>query len=101
MNLIQILLPVYDNNGKPFTHGDHQRVQKELTRQFGGLTAYARAPAKGLWRKGQSMKRDEIVVYEVMVAKRNATWWQKYRATLEKRFRQEKIIIRSQKISVL
>jgi hypothetical protein len=101
MNLIQILLPVYDNDGKPFARAFHRRVQKELTTQFGGLTAYSRAPADGLWRKGKTTKHDDIVVYEVMAEKRNAKWWQAYRVKLEKRFRQEEIIIRAQTISIL
>ncbi|PIK71011.1 hypothetical protein CS379_21625, partial [Methylobacterium frigidaeris] len=45
--LIQILLPLSDNQGRPFAKAEYVRVREKLTRQFGGLTAFTRSPAKG------------------------------------------------------
>ena len=72
-------------------------MQRELADRFGGVTAYARAPAKGVWkpRRGRTEK-DDIVVYEVMVEKLERRWWATYRTQLEARFRQEEIVIRAQ-----
>src|SRR5687768_4274806 len=39
MHLIQILLPVYDNDGKSFPASRYADVRRELTERFGGLTA--------------------------------------------------------------
>jgi hypothetical protein len=54
--LIQILLPLVDNEGQPFPHSDYMRVRSELTERFGGLTAFTRAPAEGFvggeWQDG-------------------------------------------------
>lgn len=65
--LIQILLPLYDNSGTPFRQQDYTRVRDELAERFGGVTAYLRSPAEGMWRETPSLTiRDEIVIYEVM-----------------------------------
>src|SRR4051812_34460635 len=97
MNLVQILLPVYDDRGNRFPQAMYDEVARELTESFGGLTAYVRAPAKGLWeeRPGET-RRDDIVVYEVMVESLDERWWRDYRAALEGRFRQDELVVRAQ-----
>jgi hypothetical protein len=52
MHLIQILLPLADNAGHPFPDDVLQAIQTELSERFGGLTAYNRAPARGVWTEG-------------------------------------------------
>src|SRR6202521_5019616 len=67
MHLIQILLPIYDNTGEPFGEQYYSSVRQELTDRFGGLTAFTRAPAQGLWKnQGETTTHDDIVVFEVM-----------------------------------
>src|SRR5687768_389610 len=97
--LVQILLPVYDAAGERFAQSMYDEVARELTQGFGGLTAYVRAPAKGLWeeRPGET-HRDDIVIYEVMVEALDAEWWRHYRGDLEKRFRQDELVVRAQEI---
>jgi hypothetical protein len=41
MYLIQLLLPLYDNEKRPFTRLDFDSVRKDLTERFGGVTAFA------------------------------------------------------------
>ena len=67
MHLIQILLPLRDNAGQPFPRAHYAEVRAELTERFGGLTAYSRAPAEGVWDEGGDGPpvRDDIVVHEV------------------------------------
>lgn len=97
MHLIQILLPLRDNDGWPFPPGLHAAVRRELAERFGGLTAYSRAPAEGLWEgdAGASAGRDDIVVLEVMAEQLDAAWWRSYREDLERRFRQESVVVRA------
>lgn len=97
MQLVQILLPLRGPQGNAFPHAEYSRVAEELTGQFGGMTAYTRAPASGLWqeRDGETT-RDDIVVYEVMVDKLDAVWWSGYRRTLEARFAQQELVVRAQ-----
>src|SRR5690606_24272515 len=67
MHLIEVLLPVYDNKGIPFPRGMFDEVRRELTDQFGGVTAFVRAPAEGLWKEEDgAVVRDDIVLFEVM-----------------------------------
>ena len=101
MHLVQILLPLYDNAGAPLPRALYDRVRKELTRRFGGLTAFMRAPGEGHWRNEGETKRDDIVVFEVMTENLDLAWWRAYRRELEQGFRQEAIVIRVQDIQVL
>lgn len=91
MYLVQLLLPRYDES-----------VARELTERFGGLTAYARAPAKGRWKPSpRKTVRDDIVVYEVMVDALDVGWWKRYRTQLERRFEQEELVVRAHRIERL
>jgi hypothetical protein len=101
VQLIQLLLPLYDNEGQAFPESQFAQVRKELTERFGGLTAYTRAPAQGLWQDAGGTKRDDIVVFEVMVAELDRAWWADYRVRLEKSFRQELIVIRAQAATLI
>lgn len=95
MRLIQILLPVRDNEGVALERALHDAVRRELTDAFGGVTAYQRAPASGLWDEGSEVVRDDIVIYEVMAESLDDRWWREYRASLERRFRQDEVVIRA------
>ncbi|HYE92005.1 MAG TPA: hypothetical protein VEA38_13330 [Terriglobales bacterium] len=66
------------------------------------MTAYARAPATGLWvpQPGRTT-RDDIVVYEVMVEELDRAWWGAYRRALEARFAQDELVIRAHLIERL
>jgi hypothetical protein len=83
VHLVQLLLPLYDNAGAPFPRTQYERVTAELTGSFGGLTAYTRAPAEGLWsEQGEGTRRDDIVVYEMhdgpaRSAARGAVTWKR------------------------
>ena len=101
MHLVQILLPV-TVDGEPVPRDHFRAVTRELTDRFGGLTAYTRAPASGLWQSPTgSTTADEVVVYEVMVSDLDRAWWSDYRRALEVRFRQEEIVLRVQAIERL
>jgi len=94
-HVVQILLPAYDNAGRRFPTEHYNDVRTKLTDRFGGLTSYSRAPAEGLWDSGSTVKRDDIVVVEVMVESLDRTWWKNYRSELEQLFRQDQIVIRA------
>ena len=94
IHIVQILLPVFDNEGREFDASHYTHVRTELADRFGGLTAYSRAPAEGLWGNEGALKRDDIVVFEVMVETLDRDWWSSYRKALEHRFRQDSIMMR-------
>jgi hypothetical protein len=103
MHLIQIFLPLRDNRGKPFAQRHFDVLAEELTQRFGGLTTYMRAPAEGMWKKKSRnrLQHDEIVIYEIMARDIDRTWWKQRRLALEKSFRQEQILIRGHRITLL
>lgn len=102
MQLVQLLLPLYDNTGAQFPKHLYLQVRNELIERFGGLTAYTQAPANGLWQEsGEDLVRDDLVTYEVMVEELDPAWWHQYRAMLEIRFRQEQLVIRAHPIRLL
>jgi hypothetical protein len=100
-HLIQILLPLTDNSGKPLPGKLFQEIKEELTARFKGLTVYSRAPAEGLWKPSQGTKRDEIIVYEVMTCRMQRAWWRDFRVRLERLFRQESVVIRAHTLTLL
>src|SRR6185436_14131610 len=55
MHLVQLLLPLMDQDGKPFPRSQYRKIREVLTERFGGLTAYTRAPAEGLWDEGDQV----------------------------------------------
>ncbi len=102
MHLVQLLLPIHDNQRQPFPGEVYLQVRQELTDQFGGLTIYTRAPAEGLWRgNGNGTSKDDIVIFEVMTETLDRPWWSAYRRDLESRFRQDVIVIRAQATQLL
>lgn len=102
MHLIQILLPLYDNNGEPFPQLEYVQVRDELTDRFGGITTYVRSPAEGLWKETPTMTvRDDIVIYEVMTETLYRDWWKGYREKLARRFRQDMLIVRVSEVELM
>jgi hypothetical protein len=101
MYLIQLLIPLYDNAGQRFSQTMYSGMEHELAERFGGLTAFTRAPAQGLWKNAGETARDDIVVFEVMSPALDREWWAHYRASLEALFRQDHLIIRAQAIEPL
>ena len=102
MHLVQLLLPLRDNHGEPFGREMIDMVRHELTERFGGATLYARAPALGLWKDGEGQTaRDDVVVAEVMAGHLDREWWRLYRAELERRFRQEQLVVRAMELTLL
>ena len=102
MHLIQILLPLYDNDGQPFTLDEFIKVRDELSERFGGITTYMRSPARGLWKETkETTVQDDIVIYEVMTAELDRAWWRKYRQQLTAAFRQALLIVRVSEVELL
>lgn len=101
MHLVQILAPLFDNEGNHFPPEPYRQLRTELSERFGGLTAFTRAPAEGLWTDGGETSHDEIVIFEVMTETLDRAFWRSYRVELEKRFRQEVIVIRAQAMEQL
>jgi hypothetical protein len=102
MHLVQLLLPLYDNDGEPLPRARFAQVRQELTDRFGGVTAYLRSPARGVWRDHEGdVAHDDVVIHEVMVESLDRAWWAQYRERLRADFGQEELVIRTHPIERL
>jgi hypothetical protein len=102
MHLVQILLPLYDNEGNPFARKLYDEVRAVLTERLGGVTEYRRSPASGLWKEEEgNVVQDDIIIYETMDPDLDRPWWRDYRERLRVAFRQEELVVRAIKIEAL
>ena len=102
MFLVQLFLPLYDNHCQPYSSEEFETVQALLIDKFGGVTAYVRSPAKGLWKENDTKTvRDDIIIYEVMTEQLDEHWWRAYREDLCRKFKQEEMIVRANEVKLL
>ena len=95
-HLVQVLLPIHHQDGSNVPTGEFARVRVELTERFGGVTAYSRSPAIGLWKSSDDeVERDQVIMIEVVVEVFDREWWADYRQQLELRFGQEEVHARA------
>lgn len=93
MHLIQIFLPISAAGARSVLPA----LRDELTTRFGGVTIYARSPAKGSWVDEEDGHReeDDVVVVEVMTDRIDQAWWANCRTSLEQQLSQDEILIRA------
>ena len=58
------LIPIHDNNGRPYARSMRQDIEAELTASFGGWTRSAQ-PLSGQWHDGGNTYSDESFRYEI------------------------------------
>ena len=95
-HLIQILLPIHFCDGSNVPAEMFSQVRTELAERFGGVTAYSRSPATGLWKRTEAeVERDQVIMVEVVADALDRDWWAQYREQLEQRFGQEEVHARA------
>ena len=96
MFVVELFLPLRDNDGNAFPKSEFDTVRTNLAHRFGGVTAFLRAPAIGVWKDEEGVpRRDDIVVFEVVAETLDVDWWRSYRQRLERQFRQHEVLIRA------
>jgi len=102
MHLIQLLLPLQDNNKQAFPRAYFNLVREDLTNRFGGVTAFVRSPAVGLWKESAvEFSGDDVVMFEVLTDDLDKEWWASYRQKLQDKFRQDELLIWASNITKL
>jgi hypothetical protein len=98
--LIQFFLPI---RAHPTGESDDfQGIRRQLADRFGGVTAYVRSPATGLWKHDDaSIEGDQVVMIEVEAATLDRNWWRTFRQDLERTFHQDTVMIRAIEIQAL
>jgi hypothetical protein len=96
MFLVQLLLPTRDNEQRPIDGALFGKVRTALADRFGGVTAYHRSPASGLWKRPDgAVDGDEVVMVEVEAQTLDREWFAGFRRQLERDFKQESILVRA------
>lgn len=96
MHLVELFLPLDHGDGTAIPPARIEAIVGELAGRFGGVTAFLRSPAKGLWKpEATGITEDQIVVVQVMVEELDLAWWRGLRADLEREFAQEEVLIRA------
>jgi len=102
MKLLQLFLPLYDNQGHAFPKAYFDHIREDLAKNFGGVTAFVRSPAVGVWENDNgAVCRDDVVLFEVIVDAVDRDWWSSYRRGLERQFSQDTILVRATEIDLL
>jgi len=100
--LIQILLPARGSDEAVADDVSLSRTRDELVREFGGLTAYLRSPASGVWTSPEAgVEEEAMVMVEILADAFDVGWWRSYAETLKRRFSQETMLIRASEVHVL
>ena len=94
MFVVEIFLPLKRGDGSPQPGRLFGSLRAELVERFGGLTAFTRAPAEGLWEDdAHHVERDDIVIFEVVADDLDRGWWTALRQRLERDSGQDEILI--------
>lgn len=101
MYLIEIFMPLNDNDGRPFPKTVFTALRQELTERFGGVTTFNRAPASGTNKSDEDVQKDDIIIMEVMTETLDRPWWSSLRKRIEAKLRQDEILIRASDIEKL
>jgi inorganic pyrophosphatase len=99
---IELFIPLINPKGKPYNEEKYNRLNATLTKKFGGLTVYSRAPVEGLWKKSaHNTITDNMIIYEVMTSTIDRIFWNSFKKYVGKEFNQEEIVIRVTDILLL
>jgi hypothetical protein len=101
MHLVQLLLPMANNQGVRYPDPLIQTIKSLLVEKYGGVTAFTRAPAEGVWAHDGKRDHDDVAMIEVMMATFDRRWWAEFKIHLEQKLAQKEILIRSFTIDVI
>ena len=101
MFVVELFVPLDRGDGSEVRAEEIDTILRDLTNRFGGATAFTRAPATGLWKDGAETTSDRIIIIEIMADAIDESWWADYRTRLETQFKQDKILVRGSRCSIL
>ncbi|RZJ19793.1 MAG: inorganic diphosphatase [Acinetobacter sp.] len=90
---LELMAPETDEEGNKFPEKYFRDLEKELTKQFGGLTVYQRTPVQGMWQDQSASTEQSMFIYELLLPKIDIAYWQNLKEKLEKNFAQKEILI--------
>jgi hypothetical protein len=102
MREFEIYVPLHYNDGSAIETEKLVALRQRLFEFFGGLTD-TRQQNSGLWKVGNVVFRDEIVIFRVLAVKQHPAraFLMSLKAELERELRQQEILIVERKVEVL
>ena len=102
MFVVELFLPLEKPDGSAVPGEVFERIKRELTDRFGGVTAHLQSPAEGAWKpEAADIIHDRIAIFEVMIEDVDTEWWRDYRHRLEAELDQHRILARLHQVTVL
>jgi hypothetical protein len=97
-----IFLPLLYNDGSAVEPGTFENLKRLQLDELGGVT-YFPQPAEGLWRMGEVVYHDEIVIYRVLSEKprKARRFLSQLKKALKPPFQQEEILIVERDVETL
>jgi hypothetical protein len=97
-----LYIPLRHSDGRKVAPSKLKQIQAELVDQFGGLTNFPQAKL-GLWKLGNVVYRDEIVIYRVLSDNSRAAtrFLRDLKKKLEADLNQDEILILVRDVKVL
>jgi hypothetical protein len=101
---IDIYLPLDFNDGRPIPESRYVALQQELLSRFGGVTSLQRQfPLQGLWRSGEQVFQDRVVVFTVMNFRaenefQNLRYLERLKSRMKRKFDQLEVLITLQEL---
>lgn len=94
MKEYELYLPLYLNDGTPVQDEFIAALGERLVAEFGGCTFFPQ-PNKGLWKMGNVVFRDDVVIFRVLTADVDAarSFFRELKSTLMRELHQEAILI--------
>lgn len=94
-HLVQIVIPLQDHQGQPFSQAVLDEMRRDLVAHFSGVTTHLRVPVPSVAVSAGHDRHAESLVFEVMCERLDRCWWHDYRRHLESRFRQQEVVVRA------
>jgi hypothetical protein len=97
-----LYVPLFLNDGAPVSDEFIDRLGERLLQQFGGCTFFPQ-PNKGLWKMGNVVFRDQIVIFRVLTGNVRAArrFFRELKRELLVELQQEAILIVEKNVETL
>jgi len=91
----ELLVPLADNEGRPFPWSKIERVGDSLIRRFGGCRCQPLAPHLGLWKHDGVIYREGLLLFTVDTPRSDESldWMLDYQQRLKRQFHQLEIYV--------
>jgi hypothetical protein len=91
----ELLIPLFDNEGRPFGPEKVLSVHDQLLARFGGCRMEPLSPHLGSWAEEEQTYHDQLLMFTVDAPREDASldWFVEYKESLKSEFKQVEIYL--------